>query len=152
MNQTQKLFPSGEHKFFGFKGGKDEPGVGMTVIEYLSALNRGQDIACLSRQEFVNRMLGSTTGMAHTRQPLGRLLRSSFVNNFGDRRTAEEAKLFLGTYKADKPSNLTRIIADIMNLSGRASTTILLALPDRQCTIWRAYRPSSTVSPLSLPT
>lgn len=138
LGQAQKLFPSGGQKFYGYKGGRDENGGGMTVIEYLSALNRGQEIANLSRKEFLNIMLGSTTGRAHTLLldwiANGESVEEIFfglMTNFDGRNTAEESKQRLSTYKAFKTSNLAKVIADIMNLAGRASTIYPVG-PSRQ--------------------
>ncbi len=63
---NQKLFPYGSNKFSGHKGKDGDHGMG--VIEFLSSMNRAQQIANLSREEFKNQLLNSTTGKAHSLQ------------------------------------------------------------------------------------
>ena len=137
LGQAQKLFPGGGQKFSGYKG-KDDNGGGMTIIEYLSALNRGQEIAKLSRKEFLNIMLGSTTGRAHmllidwiANDETVEEVYFNMITNFDVRSTAEESKQRLSTYKAYKTSNLAKVIADVMNLAGRAATIYPIG-PSRQ--------------------
>lgn len=126
-----KLFPSGSQKFSGNRGNGKEEASGPTVVEYLAAMNRGQETAKLSREEFANAMLSSTTGRAHL------LLLDWFQNgesiedayhslmvNFDRRVTIDEARVKLAAYKASKTSNLGKVAADIMQLARRASTSL----------------------------
>lgn len=126
---SMKLFPMGSGKFSGYKGKDNEGGVG--VVEFLSSLNRAQEVAKLSEAEFKNQMLNSTTGKAHS------LLVDWFSNGEGipevffnlityfDRRVSvEESRAKLASYKAQKGSNLAKVEADLMTMAARACTTL----------------------------
>jgi hypothetical protein len=120
----------GTAKFAGYKGGRDEAG-GTTIVEYLSALNRAQEMANLSRKEFCNVLLSTTTGRAHTLildwLENGEQIEDIYfglLTNFDTRVSAEDSRTRLLTYKASKYSTLAKTEADIMTLSGRAATTM----------------------------
>jgi hypothetical protein len=126
---NQKLFPYRSGKFSGYNGKGQENGMG--VIEFLSSMNRAQQTAKLSREEFKNQLLNSTTGKAHS------LLVDWFnkdesvedcyfnqVVNFDKRTTVDDARTKLASYKPYKSSNLAKVEADILSLARRASTSL----------------------------
>ena len=126
---NQKLFPYGSNKFSGHKGKDGEHGMG--VIEFLSSMNRAQQVAKLSREEFKNQLLNSTTGKAHSLLVdwfnNGEQIEDCYFNlvvNFDKRTTVEDARSKLANYKAYKSSNLAKVEADIMSLASRASTSL----------------------------
>jgi hypothetical protein len=126
---NQKLFPYGSGKFSGYKGKDGENGMG--VIEFLSSMNRAQQTAKLSRNEFKNQLLNSTTGKAHSLLVdwfnNGEAIEDCYFNlvvNFDKRTTVEDARTKLASYKAYKSSNLAKVEADIMSLASRASTSL----------------------------
>jgi hypothetical protein len=127
--QSMKLFPNGSGKFSGHKGKDGDYGVG--VIEFLSSMNRAQAIAKLSREEFKNQLLNSTTGRAHSLLVdwfnNGEAIEDCYFNlivNFDKRTTVEDARARLANYKALKTANLAKVEADIMSLASRASTSL----------------------------
>ena len=127
--QNLKLFPYGSGKFSGNKGKDGEYGMG--VIEFLSSMNRAQAVAKLSREEFKNQLLNSTTGKAHSLLVdwfnNGEAIEDCYFNlivNFDKRTTVEDARSKLANYKAYKTSTLAKVEADIMSLASRASTSL----------------------------
>ena len=127
--QNLKLFPYGSGKFSGHKGKDGDYGMG--VIEFLSSMNRAQSVAKLSREEFRNQLLNSTTGKAHSLLVdwfnNGEAIEDCYFNlivNFDKRTTVEDARAKLANYKAYKTSNLAKVEADIMSLASRASTSL----------------------------
>jgi hypothetical protein len=126
---NHKLFPYGSCKFSGNKSKDGEYGMG--VIEFLSSMNRAQQTAKLSREEFKNQLLNSTTGKAHSLLidwfNNGESIEDCYFNlvvNFDKRTTVEDARSRLNSYKAYKSSNLAKVEADIMSLASRASTSL----------------------------
>jgi hypothetical protein len=125
LGQAMKLFPSGAGKF---SGTKDH---GMGVIEFLSSMNRAQGIANLSRGEFSNQLLESTTGKAHSlivdwlgnNESIENIY-YSLVTNFDKRTTVEEARAKLASYKALRTGSLAKVESDIMALASRASNSL----------------------------
>ena len=129
LSHNSKLFPFGSGKFSGYKSKDGEGGVG--VIEFLSLMNRSQEIAKLSKKEFLNQLLNSTTGRAHSLLTdwisNGEDIKSiyhSLILNFDKRISIEDARARLATYKAQKISSLAKIESDIMSLASRSSTSL----------------------------
>lgn len=127
--QNLKLFPGGSGKFSGHRGKDGDYGMG--VIEFLSSMNRAQAIAKLSRDEFQNQLLNSTTGKAHSLLvdwfSNGEAIEDCYFNlvvNFDKRDSVENARTRLANYKALRTSNLAKVEADIMSLASRASTSL----------------------------
>ena len=101
----------------------------MSVIEFLSSMGRGQAIANLSEPEFINQLLNSSTGRAHSLlldyvsngEPLSGIY-AGLINNFDNRLSANDAKARLALYRARKSFNLAKVVADIQSMAGRAAT------------------------------
>jgi hypothetical protein len=127
--QSMQLFPNGSGKFSGHRSKEGDYGVG--VIEFLSSMNKAQAIAKLSREEFKNQLLNSTTGRAHSLLVdwfnNGEAIEDCYFNlivNFDKRTTVEDARARLANYKALKTANLAKVEVDIMSLASRASTSL----------------------------
>jgi len=126
MADCLKLFPSRSSKFSG--SAKDN---NMTIVEFLSLMKAAQNQCKLSEGEFRDMLLTSTTGRAHILLlewiASGQSLNNIYHNlslHFDKRLPAEEAKARLFSYKAPKNSNLAEVIAHIMELASRISSTL----------------------------
>ena len=103
----------------------------MNVVEYLAIANGAQNILRLSEQEFLECLLGSVTGPAHSHM-LSWLDQGEDVSSiyhllglhYDNRLTSNEAKKQLNYYKISKSSNLADGVAKILDLAARASTSI----------------------------
>jgi hypothetical protein len=118
-----KLLPQGSNKFSGDKR--------YNVVEFLQNLKALQKQLNLSRDEFNEAMLASTTGNAYS-------LLTSWVENeespstifhnllihYDTRLQPEEARIKLSTYKARKTQKLGEVEAEIMELATRAASSI----------------------------
>ena len=151
--EAAKHSPSRKEKF---SGGKE----GMSNVEYLSIANTAQSVLNLSEHEFLECLLGSVTGQAHSHM-LSWIEQGEDVSSiyhllclhYDNRLTALDAKKQLNYYKIPKNSNLADGMAHILNLAARASTSVpagptriaLYNLEATQC-ILRALPPNSAAT------
>ena len=120
-----KLFP----RHAKFSGSTKDGGMG--VVEFLRSLISAQKQCGLSEEEFLERLLASSTGQAHDLilewKTNGMDSHSIFHNlllNYDKRLTAEEARNQLIGYKTPKGGNLASTEAHIVKLIGRAATAL----------------------------
>ena len=129
QSHVLKLFPMSSGKFSGAKGRDGDANMG--IIEFLASMNRAQEVAKLTRLEFENQMLNSTTGKAHSLLvdwfSNGESIEDVYFNlvtNFDKRVSVEDSRAKLANYRAFKSQNLARAESDIMSLASRASTSL----------------------------
>jgi hypothetical protein len=123
LSETLKLFPR-NIKFSGLK--QDN---GMSVTEFLNIMKVAQDHAQLSEEEFIDRMLACSTGLAHelllewkTNGENVATIYHNLLINFDKRLSAEEAKQQLLSYKISRNSTLAKAESSIMLLASRAAS------------------------------
>jgi hypothetical protein len=123
LTEALKLFPR-NIKFSGLK--QDN---GMSVTEFLNIMKVAQDHAQLSEEEFIDRMLSCSTGLAHelilewkTNGENVQTIYHNLLINFDKRLSAEEAKQQLLSYKISKNSTLAKAESSIMLLASRAAS------------------------------
>jgi len=154
LAEVLKIFP----RNVKFSGSKQDSN--MAVTEYLNTLKAAQDQCLLSEQEFLDRMLAASTGLAHELilqwKTNGEDIPTIYHNlliNFDKRLTAEDAKSQLNNYRIQKSSTLAKAESQIMLLAGRtasalpegpsrtayynleAANTIIRALPSNSSTV-----------------
>ena len=122
--EVLKVFP--RHAKFS---GTNKDG-GMGVVEFLRSLVAAQNQCGLSEEEFLDRLLASSTGQAHDLILEWRLngMNSAtvFYNlllNYDKRTLPLEAKAQLLNYKAPRSGTLASAEAHIVKLMGRAAST-----------------------------
>ena len=122
-----RLFPKQAGKFSGTSGGK-EGASSPEVVEYLRAINKAQATCQLCEEDFRDAMLASTTGKAHSlisqwmeacesTTSIYHLL----VLQFDRRVSPADSKQQLMTLKANKSSNLAKMITLVGQLAARSS-------------------------------
>jgi hypothetical protein len=123
--EVSKIFP----KPGRFSGNTKDGGMG--VVEFLRSLVTAQNQCGLSEEEFLLRLLGSSTGQAHDLilewKTNGMDTAAIFHNlllNYDKRLTAEDARNQLIGYKVPKSGNLASAEAHIVKLIGRAATAL----------------------------
>jgi hypothetical protein len=123
LSETLKLFPR-NIKFSGLK--QDN---GMSVTEFLNIMKVAQDHLQLSEEEFIDRMLACSTGLAHelllewkTNGENVATIYHNLLINFDKRLSAEEAKQQLLSYKISRNSTLAKAESSIMLLASRAAS------------------------------
>ena len=122
ITTAQKMFP-GLGKFKGFP--KDGY---LSIVEYLTIMRTAQEHCKLSKTEFIERLILTSTGEAHELiafcHEQGEEIEDiyhSLVMRFDDRITVDEAKIRLQSFKATKGMNLAKVESQIMILANRAS-------------------------------
>jgi hypothetical protein len=161
VNASQKseairIFPT-KNKFSG------QPGE-LGVVEFLYGLNHAQETCELSRNEFKDMMLICSTGRAHmlllewaSNGESIETLYHSLLTHFDTRLTPGEAKAQLFSYRIPKTSNLAEAVAHIMDLAGRAASSLPLGesrnalynLEAIECLL-RALPPSAKITATNL--
>jgi hypothetical protein len=123
--EVSKIFPKPGRFSGSIKDG------GMGVVEFLRSLVTAQNQCGLSEEEFLLRLLGSSTGQAHDLilewKTNGMDTAAIFHNlllNYDRRLTAEDARNQLRGYKVPKTGNLAGAEAHIVKLIGRAATAL----------------------------
>jgi len=104
---------------------------GMAVTEFLIMLKEAQARCKLSEEEFISRMLASSTGLAHDLilewKVNGENADTIFHNlmlNFDRRLSPDEAKIQLNAFKVNKNGTLSYAQSKIMKLAGRAASAL----------------------------
>lgn len=123
LTDIMKIFP----KASKFSGNIHKDGQ-MSVIEFLNALTAAQRQCNLSEEEFIDRILHSSTGLAHdlilewkTNGDDASTIYHSLLVNFDNRMSPEEAKNRLTNFVISKNSNLAKAESSIQLLVGRAA-------------------------------
>jgi hypothetical protein len=123
LSDALKIFP----RNMKFSGTKQDNG--MSVIEFLNAMKTAQEQLLLSEDEFVDRMLSCTTGLAHelllewrTNGESVPTIYHNLLINFDKRISPEEAKQQLLSLKISKDLTLAKAEAKIMLLASRAAS------------------------------
>ncbi len=126
--EVQKLFPV-NNKFSGAVAKEGQSGV--TVSEFLTAMNRGQQHCNLSEAEFTDILLLCTTGRAHQlisewmeQEESIKDIYHSLIMVYDRRTSPEDAKASLASFKIRKNSNLSKAAGAIQNLAMRSSCTL----------------------------
>jgi hypothetical protein len=120
-----RIFPL-KNKFSGNR----QPG-DLSITEFLYTLNHAQSTCELSRAEFTEMMLLSTTGKAHmlltewaSNGESVETLYHGLLTHYDVRLTPGEAKSLLFSYRIPRTSNLSEAVAHIMDLAGRAASSL----------------------------
>jgi len=123
--EVQKIFPK-QGKFSGTHRDGN-----MGVVEFLRSMVAAQNQCGLSEEEFINRLLDSSTGPAHdlilewkTNGMDSAGIFHNLLLNYDRRLTAEEARNQMIGYKVPRNSNLAAAEAHIVKLIGRAATAM----------------------------
>ena len=124
MADVMRLLPSGSNKFSGAPGK-------MSVLEYLFSLNMMQKQCHLSKPEFLQMMLASTTGKPHIylmrriqeRDDLSNMYHNLLLH-YDKRMEPEEARIKLHAYKAPKTANLAEVEVHIQELAGLTTSAL----------------------------
>jgi hypothetical protein len=124
LAEVLKLFP----RSFKFSGSKND---NMSVVEFLNTLKTLQEQLRLSEPEFLDRMLASSTGLAHelllewktNGEPIANIYHNLLVN-FDKRLSPDDAKMQLCAYKIPKTSTLAKAESQIMLLAGRTASSL----------------------------
>src|SRR5450830_207396 len=107
----QKLFPNRNNKFSG------HPKDNLSLLEFITSMNAAQEYAKLSENEFKQMLLSCTTGPAHqfliewmedSNEDIGSTYHQLGLR-FDTRKSAEDARNELFTYKATKDKKLAQI-------------------------------------------
>ena len=125
LSEILKIFPR-NMKFSGTKQDSN-----MSIIEFLNTLKTAQDQAQLSVEEFLDRMLACSTGLAHelilewknNGEDIPTIYHNLLVN-FDKRLAPEDAKSQLNTYKVPKSHTLAKAESQIMVLAGRIASAL----------------------------
>jgi hypothetical protein len=158
---AQLTFPFRHNKFSG--NNPKENGC-MSVSEYLNHLCRAQASCMVSRREFQDIMLATTTGRAHSLLVdwfrASESIESTFhllSLNFDRRISINEAKIRLQNYKCPKTDSLAKCESYILSLATRASDIMpspeskLAYLNMEACmALLRALPPQSAVTAMNL--
>jgi len=125
LTEVLKIFP----RQVKFSGSKQD--TNMAVTEYLNTLKAAQEQCKLSEQEFLDRMLAASTGLAHELilqwKTNGEDIPTIYHNllvNFDTRVTAEDARSQLNRYRVEKSSTLAKAESHIMLLAGRVASAL----------------------------
>jgi hypothetical protein len=152
--EAMKIFPT-RNKF----SGNGQPG-DLGVIEWLHLLGHSQAACELSRAEFKDMLLICSTGKAHmlilewsTNGESIETIYHNVLTHYDNRLTPGEAKALLFQYKIPKSSSLSEAVSYIMDLAGRASSslppgearTALYNLEATECLI-RSLPPSAKIT------
>jgi hypothetical protein len=123
LTEVMKIFPKASR----FSGNTNKDGH-MSVVEFLNALTAAQKQCTLSEEEFIDRILYSSTGLAHdlilewkTNGDDASTIYHSLLTNFDTRMSPEEAKNKLINFTIGKNSNLAKAESSIQLLVGRAA-------------------------------
>ena len=124
LADVMRLLPSGANKFSGAPGK-------MSVLEYLFSLNMMQKQCFLSKPEFLQMMLASTTGKPHIylmrriqeRDDLSNMYHNLLLH-YDKRMEPEEARVKLHSYKAPKSANLAEVEVHIQELAGLTTSAL----------------------------
>lgn len=124
LAEVMRLVPGAGHKFSGTPGK-------MSVLEYLFSLNMMQKQCMLSKPEFLQMMLASTTGKPHIylmrriqeRDELSNIYHNLLLH-YDKRMEPEEARIKLHAYKAPKSANLAEIEVYIQELAGLTTSAL----------------------------
>jgi len=124
LADVMRLLPSGGNKFSGAPGK-------MSVLEYLFSLNMMQKQCFLSKPEFMQMMLASTTGKPHIylmrriqeRDDLSNMYHNLLLH-YDKRMEPEEARVKLHAYKAPKSANLAEVEVHIQELAGLTTSAL----------------------------
>ena len=125
LSEILKIFP----RNIKFSGTKQDSN--MSIIEFLNTLKTAQDQAQLSTEEFLDRMLACSTGLAHelilewknNGEDIPTIYHNLLVN-FDKRLAPEDAKTQLNTYKIPKSHSLAKAESQIMVLAGRIASAL----------------------------
>ena len=117
------------HRGNKFSGSKQDSSI--SIVEYLNMLKTAQNQCKLSREEFIDRMLETSTGLAHELLlewvQNGESIETIYHNllvTFDKRMSPEEAKQQLTNFKIPKSSSLAKAEAQIMILASRAASKL----------------------------
>jgi len=121
---VMRMLPSGGHKFSGAPGK-------MSILEYLFSLNLMQKQCNLSKAEFMQMMLASTTGKPHIylmrriqeKDDLSNIYHNLLLH-YDKRMEPEEARIKLYAYKAPKSATLADVEIRIQELASLATSTL----------------------------
>jgi hypothetical protein len=123
LGEVIKVFPKASR----FSGNLQKDG-NYSVVEFLNALTAAQKQCKLSEEEFIDRILASSTGLAHdlilewkSNGDNASTIYHSLLVNFDSRMTPEEARSKLANFTINKNSNLARAESNIQLLVGRAA-------------------------------
>jgi hypothetical protein len=123
LGEIIKVFPKPSR----FSGNLQKDG-NYSVVEFLNALTAAQRQCKLSEEEFIDRILASSTGLAHdlilewkSNGDNASTIYHSLLVNFDSRMSPEEARNKLATFTIGKNSNLARAESNIQLLVGRAA-------------------------------
>ena len=124
LADVMRLLPAGANKFSGAPGK-------MSVLEYLFSLNMMQKQCFLSKPEFMQMMLASTTGKPHIylmrriqeRDDLSNMYHNLLLH-YDKRMEPEEARTRLHSYKAPKSANLAEVEVHIQELAGLTTSAL----------------------------
>jgi hypothetical protein len=124
--EIMKIFP----KPSKFSGNLSRDGH-MSVVEFLNSLTAAQKQCNLTEEEFIDRILACSTGMAHdlimewkANGENASTIYHSLLVNFDNRMTAEEARQKLNSFSIGKNSNLAKAESSIQILVGRAASML----------------------------
>jgi len=122
LSHNAKLFPFGSCKFSGCKSKDSKRWV--SVMEFLGIMNRSQEIAKLSKKEFMIQLLTSTTDKANYLVIDGiangkdiKEIYHSLILNSTRRMSGEKSRARLANYKAQKASSLAKVEIGIRSLA-----------------------------------
>ena len=124
MAEVLKSFPTkNNQKFNGNKGS--------SVLEFLNAMNTGQQITNLSKKEFLQIMLKCVSGRVYSMisECVGHNheipdVYFSLVTLYDDRITSANARQVLMTYRVPKNSTLTKAQSYILELASRVASQL----------------------------
>lgn len=126
LTDVLKIFP----KAGKFSGNLQRDGQ-FSVIEFLNALTTAQNQCNLSESEFLDRMLASTTGLAHdlvfdwkVNGDNCSTIYHSLIVNFDNRMSAEEAKQRLTSFIVTRNSTLAKAESQIQLWVARAASLL----------------------------
>jgi hypothetical protein len=122
-SDAYRIFPV-KNKFSG------EPG-SLGIVEYLYSMNSAQEACELSRPEFKDMILATTTGRAHALflewYANGETIETMYHNaltHYDTRLTPGEAKKQLFAYRIPKTKTMVDAVATIMDLASRAASAL----------------------------
>ena len=125
LNEVSKVFPRSQCFSGIHKEGQ------MSVSEFLNNLTGAQEQCNLSEQEFLTRMLYSSTGLAHdlismwiNNKCSAERIYTSLLIHFDKRPSPEDAKMKLYAYRASKNEDLAKVEGRIELLVGTAAKAV----------------------------
>ena len=125
LNEVLKAFPSKTNqKFNGLASG-------VNIVEFLNNMNTGQEIMCLSKNEFLQMLLRCVSGKVYN-------LLSETINHekdvsniyhsmmcmFDTRLSSSNARKVLTAYKANRTSSLTKVQSYILEVASRIASAL----------------------------